>query len=51
MIAIIIFGGICASFLYAVTSMKNISFIYRRSECDFVAKILNGTSWCRFWVM
>jgi len=34
MIIMTILGGICASFVYAVTSMKNISFIYRRSECD-----------------
>ncbi|WP_411844169.1 prepilin peptidase [Salinicoccus sp. HZC-1] len=34
MLATIIIGGIIASFLYAVTSMKSIDFIHRRSQCD-----------------
>ncbi|AKG73868.1 prepilin peptidase [Salinicoccus halodurans] len=34
MLAIIMLGGVIASFLYAATSMKNINFIYRRSQCD-----------------
>lgn len=34
MLTTIIIGGIIASFLYAVTSMKSINFIYRRSKCD-----------------
>lgn len=40
MLVIIILGGICASFVYAVTSMKNFSFLYRRSECDNCKKSL-----------
>ncbi|WP_344700998.1 prepilin peptidase [Salinicoccus jeotgali] len=34
MFFIIILGGICASFIYAVTASDNISILYRRSRCD-----------------
>lgn len=34
MLVLIVLGGICASFVYALTSAKNVSFLYRRSNCD-----------------
>lgn len=34
MLVMILIGGVIASFLYAVTSMKSIKFMYRRSQCD-----------------
>lgn len=34
MLAMILIGGVIASFLYAATSMTNIKFMYRRSKCD-----------------
>lgn len=34
MLAMILIGGVIASFLYAATSMTSIKFMYRRSKCD-----------------
>lgn len=34
MVWIILIGGICASFMYAVTEAKHFSILYRRSKCD-----------------
>ncbi|WP_434122265.1 prepilin peptidase [Salinicoccus roseus] len=34
MVWIILFGGICASFLVAVTEAKHFNILYRRSRCD-----------------
>ncbi|CAM4229951.1 prepilin peptidase [Lacicoccus alkaliphilus] len=34
MVVLIVLGGVCASFVYALTSAKNVSFLYRRSICD-----------------
>lgn len=34
MLALILTGGIIASFIYAATSMENIKFMFRRSQCD-----------------
>ncbi|SOC38235.1 type 4 prepilin peptidase 1 [Salinicoccus kekensis] len=40
MAALIVLGGVCASFVYALTSARNISFLYRRSCCDSCRKPL-----------
>lgn len=34
MVWIILFGGICASFMVAVTEAKHFNILYRRSRCD-----------------
>lgn len=34
MTILIIFGGVCASFIYALTSADSSSFLFRRSQCD-----------------
>lgn len=34
MTVLIVFGGILASFIFALTSAKNSSFLFRRSRCD-----------------
>ncbi|MCC4721955.1 A24 family peptidase [Salinicoccus sp. RF5] len=34
MVWIILFGGICASFMVAVTEAKHLNILYRRSRCD-----------------
>src|SRR5699024_9361601 len=34
MAILILFGGVCASFIYALTSAESSSFLLRRSRCD-----------------
>src|SRR5690625_2293289 len=40
MALLIVLGGVCASFVYALTSARDISFLYRRSCCDSCSKPL-----------
>lgn len=34
MTLLILFGGVCASFIFALTSAKSSNFLFRRSRCD-----------------
>lgn len=41
MLILIIFGGLLASFLFAVTSMEGIRFLFRRSRCETCSHTLS----------
>lgn len=40
MTLLVLMGGVCASFIYALTSAKNVKFLFRRSHCDSCKKPL-----------